>query len=277
MTSIAFAIIPKRSCLSILKHFSEDLHKRYSYARSLSHCARRSVSGPINGPIQAAIFGWVPVLLWVLVGGIFIEAVQDFSSIYASVRNKGRSTGYIIELYVGKLGKRLFLLFVWLFSILVVAAFADIVAGTFNGDNADFSSNLINGATATTNVAFIAVAVGLGFFIRYRKPTNLVTSVVAILALVVCIAFGLALCAIAIFLKKTSKKGSMIWIPIVFMLGVTFTALFQIIIVRFGRLSSGNFVLLTDGMQLVFALLLVGLGLVIAIKSIHTLFFEKDQ
>lgn len=90
-------------------------------------------AGPINGPIQAAIFGWVPVLLWCLLGGVFFGAVQDFSAMFASVKNKGHSIGVIIELYVGKLGKKLFLLFCWLFSILVVAAFADIVAGTFNG------------------------------------------------------------------------------------------------------------------------------------------------
>ena len=89
-------------------------------------------AGPINGPIQAAMFGWLPVMLWILLGGVFFGAVQDFAAMYASVKNKGRSIGYIIEVYIGKLGKRLFLLFTWLFSILVVAAFADIVAGTFN-------------------------------------------------------------------------------------------------------------------------------------------------
>ena len=67
-------------------------------------------AGPINGPIQAAIFGWVPVLLWVLVGGLFFGAVQDFVSMFASVRNKGRTIGYIIELYIGKIGKKLFTL-----------------------------------------------------------------------------------------------------------------------------------------------------------------------
>ena len=164
-------------------------------------------AGPINGPIQAAIFGWVPGLLWVLVGGIVIGAVQDFGSIFASVRNKGRSIGYIIELYAGKLGKRLFLLFVWLFSILVIAAFADIVAGTFNGFNADLTHNIINGATATTSTAFIAVAVGLGFFIKYRKPSNLVTTSVAVISLVACIFFGLAF---PLFIQKT------LWLYLVF-------------------------------------------------------------
>jgi len=64
-------------------------------------------AGPINGPIIAAMFGWVPVLLWILLGGIFIGAVQDFAAMYASVKNKGRSIGYVIELYIGKTGKKL--------------------------------------------------------------------------------------------------------------------------------------------------------------------------
>ena len=94
-------------------------------------------AGPINGPIQAAIFGWLPVMLWILIGGVFFGAVQDFAAMYASVKNKGRTIGYIIEEYIGKLGKKLFLLFCWLFCILVIASFADVVAGTFNGFNVD--------------------------------------------------------------------------------------------------------------------------------------------
>ena len=111
-------------------------------------------AGPINGPIQAAIFGWLPVLLWILIGGVFFGAVQDFSAMYASVKNKGRSIGSIIETYIGKTGKKLFLLFCWLFCILVVAAFADVVAGTFNGfltaDDGTVSKITANGAVATT-------------------------------------------------------------------------------------------------------------------------------
>ena len=72
-------------------------------------------AGPINGPIQAAIFGWLPVLLWILIGGVFFGAVQDYAAMYASVKNKGRTIGYIIEEYIGKIGKKLFLLFCWLF------------------------------------------------------------------------------------------------------------------------------------------------------------------
>ena len=115
-------------------------------------------AGPINGPIIAAMFGWVPVLLWVLIGGVFIGAVQDYASMYASVRNKGKTIGYIIEQYVGKSGKVLFLLFVWLFCILVIAAFADIVAATFNGIAPDGNLRPANGSAASTSMLFIVAA-----------------------------------------------------------------------------------------------------------------------
>ncbi|MFA6845107.1 MAG: carbon starvation protein A [Sphaerochaetaceae bacterium] len=151
-------------------------------------------AGPINGPIQAAVFGWLPVLLWILVGGLFFGAVQDFGSIFASVKNKGKSIGYVVELYLGKTGKRLFLLFVWLFSILVVAAFGDIVAGTFGvGEGLTEAQSYSNGATATTSMLFICAAVGLGFFIKKGvSKKEWITTVVAIALLVICVAIGLA-------------------------------------------------------------------------------------
>ncbi|MBQ8212260.1 MAG: carbon starvation protein A, partial [Treponema sp.] len=123
-------------------------------------------AGPINGPIQAAVFGWVPVLLWLLIGGVFFGAVQDFSSMYASVKNKGRTIGFIIEKYIGKVGKKLFLAFTWLFSILVVAAFADVVAKTFNGFDATGAVVPANGSVAMTSMLFIVSAVALGFIIK---------------------------------------------------------------------------------------------------------------
>ena len=141
-------------------------------------------AGPINGPIQAAIFGWLPVLLWILVGGVFFGAVQDFASMYASVKNKGRT-----------IGKKLFLLFCWLFCILVVAAFADVVAGTFNGFNADEAGKITkvvaNGAVATTSMLFIIEAVGLGMFLKYTKFNKWVNTAVAIVLLVLAVALGL--------------------------------------------------------------------------------------
>ncbi len=168
-----------------------------------------SIAGvaPINGPIQAAMFGWLPVLLWVLVGGVFFGAVQDFAAMYASVKNKGRSIGYIIERYIGKLGKRLFLLFCWLFCILVIAAFADVVAGTFNGFDANGTTVKANGAVATTSILFILFAVGLGFFLRYAKQKTWLNTLIAIVLLVGAIAIGLNA---PIFLSRS------VWLWIVF-------------------------------------------------------------
>ena len=152
-------------------------------------------AGLINGPIQAAIFGWLPVLLWILIGGVFFGAVQDFAAMYASVKNKGRTIGYIIEEYIGKLGKKLFLLFTWLFCILVVAAFADVVAGTFNGFVADESGVVskvaANGAVATTSVLFILEAVVLGMILKYAKLNKWVNTAIAIVMLVAAVVLGL--------------------------------------------------------------------------------------
>ena len=148
-------------------------------------------AGPINGPIQAAVFGWVPVLLWLLIGGVFFGAVQDFSAMYASVKNKGRTIGYIIEKYIGKVGKKLFLAFTWLFSILVVAAFADVVAKTFNGFDAAGAVVPANGSVAMTSMLFIAAAVLLGFIIKYAKLNTWVNTVIAVGLLVLTIVLGL--------------------------------------------------------------------------------------
>ncbi len=150
-------------------------------------------AGPISGPIQAAVFGWVPVLLWILFGGVFFGAVQDFVSMYASVKNKGRTIGYIIEQYIGKLGKKLFLLFCWLFCILVIAAFADVVANTFVSNGEFASTNNANGAVATTSCLFILEAVALGFVLRYVKLNKWVNTGIAIALLVVGVAAGMAL------------------------------------------------------------------------------------
>ena len=167
-------------------------------------------AGPINGPIQAAIFGWVPVLLWVLIGGVFFGAVQDFASMYASVKNKGRSIGIIIEHYIGKTGKKLFLLFCWLFCILVVAAFADVVANTFDNDykmetvvvteateEAEAVTEEVavtseaNRAVATTSMLFILEAIALGLILRYAKLSKLVNTVIAVAMLIGGIALGM--------------------------------------------------------------------------------------
>ena len=153
-------------------------------------------AGPINGPIQAAVFGWLPVLLWILIGGVFFGAVQDFASMYASVKNKGRTIGYIIEEYIGKLGKKLFLLFCWLYRILVIAAYADVVAGTFDGFAASAKEgakhNYSNGAVSTTSMLFILEAVILGIILKKCKLNKWVNTGIAIAMLIAAVALGLA-------------------------------------------------------------------------------------
>ncbi len=85
----------------------------------------------LNGPIQASIFGWVPVFLWCIIGGIFFGGLQDFGSLFASIRHDGKSVGEIIEDSMGSRAKKLFIIFALLVLILVIASFVNIVAGTF--------------------------------------------------------------------------------------------------------------------------------------------------
>ena len=122
-------------------------------------------AGPVTGAIQAAAFGWLPVLLWVLLGGIFFGAVTDFGALYASVKNDGKSMGMLIEKYIGKTGRKLFLLFCWLFCGIVIAAFADMVAGTFNAFGADgalVDAAQTNGAAGMVSIMFMVFAVVFG-------------------------------------------------------------------------------------------------------------------
>ncbi|MDR0444473.1 MAG: carbon starvation protein A [Treponema sp.] len=148
-------------------------------------------AGPINGPIIAAMFGWLPALLWLLFGSAFFGAVHDFAALYTSVKNKGKSIGYVIECYVGKTGKRLFLIFVWLFSVLIAAAFADIVSGTFAGFDSAGVMERTNASVASTSSLFIAAAIGLGFLIRKRKASDLASAIIAIDLLIICIVLGI--------------------------------------------------------------------------------------
>ena len=128
-------------------------------------------AGPVTGTIAAMMFGWLPVLLWVLVGGIFFGAVHDFGALYASVRNNGKSLAQLIEKYIGRTGRRLFLLFSWLFTIIVIAAFVDMVAGTFKAtfDAAgavDTVASYAGGAAGTISILFTFVAIAFGWINR---------------------------------------------------------------------------------------------------------------
>lgn len=150
-------------------------------------------AGPVTGPILASVFGWVPVLLWLIFGGLFFGAVQDFGALYASVKNEGKSIGMVIEKYIGRTGRKLFMLFCWLFTLLVIAAFTDMVAGTFNGiDAATGDKSYANGAAASISMLFIVVAIIFGLIQKkVGKMKEWIRAVVAIGLLVVMFAIGM--------------------------------------------------------------------------------------
>ena len=156
-------------------------------------------AGPVTGAIQAAVFGWVPVLLWVLIGGIFFGAVTDFGALYASVKNDGKSMGLLIEKYIGKLGRKLFLLFCWLFTLLVIAAFADMVAGTFNAYVAtDGVASLsdtarTNGAAGTISLLFIGFAMIFGLIQKKTHFHGWKETVTGLICTVAALAIGMML------------------------------------------------------------------------------------
>ena len=160
-------------------------------------------AGPVTGPILASVFGWVPVLLWLIIGGLFFGAVQDFGALYASVKNEGKSMGMIIEKYIGKTGRKLFMLFCWLFTLLVIAAFTDMVAGTFNGVGLDSAeTSYANSAAASISMLFIVVAVIFGVIQKHvGKMNEWVKAVVAIALLVAMFAVGMKL---PIYASKTA-------------------------------------------------------------------------
>ena len=149
------------------------------------HFSSIAGAGPINGPIQAAFFGWLPCFLWIVIGGIFFGAVQDFGSIFVSIRHEGKSLGEVIEENIGHKSRVLFTVFAWLVLLLVIAAFADIVANSFTGSAA-------NGSVATASMLFIVLAIGFGFAVYRKNAPMVVASVVGVILLAVCVAIGLA-------------------------------------------------------------------------------------
>lgn len=154
-------------------------------------------AGPVTGAIQAAAFGWLPVLLWVLLGGVFFGAVTDFGALYASVKNDGKSMGVLIEKYIGKTGRKLFLLFCWLFTLIVIAAFADMVAGTFNAYTVKDGVSVLadaantNGCAGTISIMFMVFAVIFGLIQKKFNLSGWKEAVVGLLCVVASFAIGM--------------------------------------------------------------------------------------
>lgn len=153
------------------------------------HFSSIAGAGPIAGPIQAAVFGWIPVFLWILIGSVFIGGVHDFGSLFASVRHEGKSIGEIIRTNIGEKGKMIFNIFAWVTLVLVVAAFTDICASTFAYDAA--SPTILTGAQAgTASILFILLAMAFGFVV-YRKNASIgLSTLIGVALLFLCIWIG---------------------------------------------------------------------------------------
>ena len=153
-------------------------------------------AGPVTGTITALMFGWLPVLLWVLIGGIFFGAVHDFGALYASVKNNGKSLAQLIEKYIGRTGRKLFLLFSWLFTIIVIAAFVDMVAGTFQATfdaqgAVDAAKSYAGGTAGTISILFTFVAILFGWINRRFGLSGWKELALAVVLFVVMFAVGM--------------------------------------------------------------------------------------
>ncbi len=144
------------------------------------HFASIAGAAPIIGPVAAAVFGWIPAFLWIVLGGIFFGAVHDFSALVASVRHKGKSIGGIIEGTMGNKGKTLFNIFAWLTLVLVIAAFANVVANTF----------VAVPEAGTASLIFIAIAIIYGFFVYRNNFPVLVGTIIGVALLFIAIWLG---------------------------------------------------------------------------------------
>ena len=160
------------------------------------HFSSIAGAGPITGPVQAAVFGWVPVMLWILIGGIFFGGVHDFGALFASIRHKGQSIGDIIGDTMGSTMKKLFSIFTYLTLLLVVAAFSSMVAGTFaatytDAGVLDLAASAANASTAMISLLFIIMAIVFGFMVYRRNAPLLISTIAGIVAIVAVIAIGL--------------------------------------------------------------------------------------
>lgn len=153
-------------------------------------------AGPVTGTIVAMAFGWLPVVLWVLVGGIFFGAVHDFGALYASMKNNGKSLAQLIEKYIGRTGRRLFLLFCWLFCLIVIAAFTSMVAGTFKltpdaAGAIDFAKSYAAGCAGTISILFTFVAMAFGWACRKFNLTGAKQFATGVVLMVAMFAVGM--------------------------------------------------------------------------------------
>jgi carbon starvation protein len=167
------------------------------------HFASIAGAGPIVGPIIAVAFGWIPALIWILVGGIFFGAVHDLTSMMASIRHQGKSIGEVIERYIGLTGKNLFMVFAFATLILIIAVFMDIVARTF----------VSVPSAASASIMFMALALVFGVVMKHaRIPFVLLTII------------GVAIMYFMVYLGTVYPLELSYWTWILILMGYVFLA-----------------------------------------------------
>lgn len=208
-----WGIDPRAKTPAVLKNDGQDYVPTNGWTVFTHQFSSIAGASPVTGAIQAAAFGWLPVLLWVLIGGAFFGAVADFGALYASVKNEGKSMGLLIEKYIGKTGRKLFLVFCWLFTLLVIAAFADIVADTFNAytvtDGTAALSDMaqVNGAAGSISLFFMAFAVLFGLLQKKLRLSGWKEVVLGLLCTLASLALGMAMPLVA---------GKSVWLYVTF-------------------------------------------------------------
>ncbi|RPJ40885.1 MAG: carbon starvation protein A, partial [Candidatus Latescibacterota bacterium] len=137
------------------------------------HFSAIAAAGPIVGPILAGLlFGWLPALLWILIGSVFIGGVHDLTSLVASIRHGARSIAEVVREHMNRRAYVLFLAFVWIAMVYVVVAFTDIVAASFTGSQTLENGLVVSGGgIATSSLLYLALPVAMGLLLRYTRLT----------------------------------------------------------------------------------------------------------
>lgn len=134
------------------------------------HFSAIAAAGPIVGPILAGLtFGWLPALIWILVGSIFIGGVHDFSALVASIRHKARSIAEVVREHMSRQSYLLFLSFIWIALVYIIVAFTDITAASFVGKPTAEAGDVGGGAIATSSLLYLLLPIVMGLLMRYYK------------------------------------------------------------------------------------------------------------
>jgi carbon starvation protein len=135
------------------------------------HFSAIAAAGPIVGPIAAGLaFGWVPALIWILVGSIFIGGVHDMAALTASVRHKAGSIAEVVRLHMSRRSFLLFLSFVWIALVYIIVAFTDVTTTAFVGmQDLGAGVTVTGGAIASSSLLYLVLPIVMGLLLRYTK------------------------------------------------------------------------------------------------------------